>query len=163
MGAYDGEEVVVLQEFARGRVAIEVGAASHTVMREVFRCLFVAEVFQRITPQQVTHRPKCRGLLEPIQLKRRLSSKAFYHKYKRRDYVRFSRSQINLLNSPGVITVITDKQLLTPSRYYRKLYNYDNWRLGHPFFHFIIRFSSTGWDSKKSLRFFSARIHSILI
>lgn len=48
---------------------VKVGAASNWVVAEIFLGFLIAEVFQRIRPQQVTHGPKSRWLLEPIQLK----------------------------------------------------------------------------------------------
>ena len=46
----DGEEVVVLEEVAAGRVAVKVRAASDGVVGEVFGVLLIAEVFQGIRP-----------------------------------------------------------------------------------------------------------------
>lgn len=47
---------------------VEIGAASDCVVPKVFLGLLIAKVFQGVSPQQVTHGPKCWGLLEPVQL-----------------------------------------------------------------------------------------------
>jgi len=47
---------------------VEVGAASHAVMAEVFLGLLRAVVLPRVRPQQVAHGPERRGLLEAVQL-----------------------------------------------------------------------------------------------
>lgn len=56
------------REVRRNSSPVEVGAASHCVVAEVFLGFLIAEVFQGIRPQQVTHGPKSWWLLEPIQL-----------------------------------------------------------------------------------------------
>jgi len=66
----DGEQVVLLQEVAGGGVGVEVGASAHAVVAEVLGRLLVAEVLQRVGPQQVAHGAEGRGLLEAVQLRR---------------------------------------------------------------------------------------------
>jgi hypothetical protein len=44
VGSYDGEEVVLLQESARGRVRKEVGASSDTVVDKIVAGLFLAKL-----------------------------------------------------------------------------------------------------------------------
>ncbi len=64
----DAEQVVLLQKITACGVGVEVGAPPHRVVREVFRVLLVAEVLQRVGPQQVAHGAERRGLLEAIEL-----------------------------------------------------------------------------------------------
>lgn len=52
----------------RGSSPVEVRAASHRVVAEIFLGFLVAKVLQGIRPQQVAHGPESRRLLEPIQL-----------------------------------------------------------------------------------------------
>lgn len=47
---------------------VEVWAASDCVVGKVLLALLIAEVLQGIRPKQITHRPECWGLLEPVQL-----------------------------------------------------------------------------------------------
>lgn len=54
----------------RKAVPVEVGAASHAVVAEVFLGLFWAIVLPRVWPQQVAHRPECRRFLKSVQLAR---------------------------------------------------------------------------------------------
>lgn len=54
----------------RKSVPVEVGAASHAVVAEVFLGLFWAIVLPRVWPQQVAHRPECRWFLKSVQLSR---------------------------------------------------------------------------------------------
>lgn len=54
---------------------VEVGAASHRVVAEIFLGFLVAEVLQRVGPQQVTHGPESGRLLKPIQLQRQNAQK----------------------------------------------------------------------------------------
>lgn len=49
-------------------VPVEIGAASDCVVPKVFLGLLIAKVFQGVSPQQVTHGPKCWRLLESVQL-----------------------------------------------------------------------------------------------
>ncbi len=65
----DAEQVVLLQEVARGGVGVEVGAAAHAVVAEVLRVLLVAKVLQGVGPQEVAHGPERGGLLEAVQLR----------------------------------------------------------------------------------------------
>lgn len=44
----------------------KVRAASDRVVVEVFCCLLTAVVLTGVSPNQVTHRPKRRGLFEPV-------------------------------------------------------------------------------------------------
>lgn len=48
----------------------EVGTAAHAIMRVVLRGLFVAEVFQRVGPENVAHRPESGRLLKSVDLKK---------------------------------------------------------------------------------------------
>ena len=45
---------------------VEVGAASHRVVREMLLTLLVAEVLQGVGPQQVAHGPVRRRLFESV-------------------------------------------------------------------------------------------------
>lgn len=54
---------------------VEVGAASHRVVAEIFLGFLVAKVLQRVGPQQVTHGPESRRLLKSIQLQRKDAQK----------------------------------------------------------------------------------------
>ena len=55
MGPYDGQQIVVLQEVAAGAIRVEVRAATHRVVRVEVRILLVAEVLERVRPEQVAH------------------------------------------------------------------------------------------------------------
>lgn len=66
--ADDGQQVVFLQEVAARVITVEIGASSDRVVGEVFGVLLVAEVFERVGPEQVAHRPERGRLLEPVQL-----------------------------------------------------------------------------------------------
>ena len=48
----------------------EIRTAAHTVVGVMLRCLFIAEVFERIGPQDIAHRTECRRLFKPIDLRK---------------------------------------------------------------------------------------------
>lgn len=54
----------------RERSPVEVGAAAHGVVCEMLLALLVAEVLQRVGPEQVAHGPVRRRLLEAVQLRK---------------------------------------------------------------------------------------------
>lgn len=64
----DREQIVLLEEGAGGRVGEEVGASSHVVVDEILRRLLLAEIFQRVGPQDVAHQPMRRRLAEAVNL-----------------------------------------------------------------------------------------------
>lgn len=57
------------------RLPVEIRAASDTVVAEVLLGLFRTVVFPWVWPQQITHGPERRRLLEPIQLHSKRQSK----------------------------------------------------------------------------------------
>jgi hypothetical protein len=92
VGSDDGEEIVLLKKITAGCVTekmakcrpliyaevhrlrvrlppVEIGASPDRIVGEVLGVLLVAEVLQRVGPQQVAHRAERGRLLEPVQLK----------------------------------------------------------------------------------------------
>lgn len=73
-GALHHTRVLVCRVLAAGKKRstspVEVGAAPHCVVAEIFLGFLVAKVLQRVGPQQVTHGSESRRLLKPIQLQR---------------------------------------------------------------------------------------------
>ncbi len=72
MGTDDGQQIIALEELARCCVAIQghqcnapqeqsnnlrekVRTASNVIMHKAVRCLFGAEIFNRICPKDITH------------------------------------------------------------------------------------------------------------
>lgn len=45
---------------------VEIGTASHCVVREVLLALLVPKILQGVRPQQITHWTVCRGLFESV-------------------------------------------------------------------------------------------------
>ncbi len=66
----DGEQVVLLEEGACGRVGEEVGASSDVIMHEILGRLLLTEIFERIGPEDVAHQPVRGRLSESINLVR---------------------------------------------------------------------------------------------
>uniref|UniRef100_A0A182J1E9 Uncharacterized protein n=1 Tax=Anopheles atroparvus TaxID=41427 RepID=A0A182J1E9_ANOAO len=64
----NGEQLVVLQEITARLVAVEVRTPAHGIVRVEVRVLLVAEVLERVRPEQITHGAERRRLLEPVQL-----------------------------------------------------------------------------------------------
>ena len=68
MSANDGQQVVLLQEGACGRVRKEVGTPSDMVVDEELGSLFLAKFFKWICPENVTHQAMGGRLAESIDL-----------------------------------------------------------------------------------------------
>lgn len=66
--ANDGEQIVLLEESACGRVREEIRAATDVVVDEEVVGLFLAKLLERISPQDVAHEAVCRGFAEAVDL-----------------------------------------------------------------------------------------------
>lgn len=54
--------------FKGKKLPVEVGTTPNGVVRKVFGILLVAEILERVRPEQVAHGAEGGGLFEPIQL-----------------------------------------------------------------------------------------------
>lgn len=68
-GSQSGKRISQLRQLSKLRSPVEVGAASHRVVREMLLTLLVAEVLQGVGPQQVAHGSVRRRLFESVQLR----------------------------------------------------------------------------------------------
>lgn len=68
MGANNREKVVLFQKGTSGRVGEEVRASSNVIVQEIVAGLLLAKVFERISPEDITHKTLSRRLAETVNL-----------------------------------------------------------------------------------------------
>ena len=67
MSSNNGQKIILLEESTSGGVTEEVRASTDVVVHEVFLCLLLTELLQRICPKNVAHEAVCRRLPEAIE------------------------------------------------------------------------------------------------
>lgn len=68
MSSNYGEKIILLKKGTGSGVGEEIRASSDVIMNEVFGCLFLTKILQRVSPQNITHQPMRRRFAEPINL-----------------------------------------------------------------------------------------------